>query len=90
MLELYNTNGRKVMTEKIDFDYKKVRLNKEEIIFTGGEETRIYTINGSLKFSYRFSKNVVDLIPTGYSRRYIALYDSGSEVIKLTHDNKKE
>ena len=90
LLELYNTNGRKVMTEKIDFSYKKVRLSKEEIIFTGGEETRIYTINGGLKFSCRFSKNVVDLIPTGYSRRYIALYDSGSEVIRLTHDNKKE
>lgn len=90
LLELYNTNGRKVMTEKIDFDYKKVRLSKEEIIFTGGEETRVYTINGHLKFSYRFTKNVVDLIPTGYSRRYIALYDSGSEVIKITHDNKKE
>lgn len=90
LLELYNTNGRKVMTEKIDFEYKKVRLSKEEIIFTGGEETRIYTISGNLKFSCQFSRNVVDLIPTGYSRRYIALYDSGSEVIKLTHDNKKE
>lgn len=90
ILELYNTNGRKVMSEEIDFDYKKVRISKDEIIFTGGEETRIYTIKGNLKFSYKFTKNVVDLIPTGYSKRYIALYDSGSEVIKLTHDNEKE
>lgn len=90
ILELYNTNGRKAMTQKIDFDYKKVRMSEDEIIFTGGEECRIYTIKGNLKFSCAFAKNVVDLVPTGYSRRYIALYDSGSEVIKLTHDNKKE
>ena len=90
VFELYNTNGRKVMTKEIDFDYERVRMSNDEIIFTGGTESRIYTMNGSLKFSYAFSKNVVDLIPTGYSRRYIALYDSGSEVIKLTHDNKKE
>lgn len=90
VLELYNTNGRKVMTKDIDFDYKKVRLSKEEIIFTGGTESRVYTIKGGLKFTYAFSKNVVDLIPTGYSRRYIALYDSGSEVIRITRENKKE
>lgn len=90
LLELYNTNGRKVMTRYIDFDYKKVRLTNDEIIFTGGTESRIYTIKGNLKFSYAFTKNVVDLIPTGYSRRYIVLYDSGSEVIKITHDKKKD
>ncbi len=90
VLELYNTNGRRVMSKDIDFDYKRVRLSNDEIIFTGGAESRIYTINGNLKFSYTFTKNVVDLVPTGYSRRYIVLYDSGSEVIKLTHDNKKD
>lgn len=90
VLELYNTNGRRVMSKDIDFDYKRVRLSNDEIIFTGGAESRIYTINGNLKFSYTFTKNVVDLVPTGYSKRYIVLYDSGSEVIKLTHDNKKD
>ena len=90
VFELYNTNGRRVMTRDVDFDYEKVRMSNDEIIFTGGSQSRIYTIKGSLKFSYEFAKNVVDLIPTGYSRRYIALYDSGSEIIKLTHDNKKD
>ena len=90
VLELYNTNGRKMMTQKLEFDYKKVRMSNDEIIFTGGSECRIYTVSGKLKFAYEFSKNVVDLVPTGYSRRYIALYDSGSEVIKLTHKDEKE
>ena len=90
VLEMYNTNGRRVMTKYIDFDYQKVRLNNDEIIFTGGTESRIYTIKGNLKFSYAFAKNVVDLVPTGYSRRYIVLYDSGSEVIKIMHNKKKD
>ncbi len=90
LLELYNTSGRKVLSKKIDFDYSKVRLSGDEIVFTGGAESRIYTTQGNLKFVHEFNKNVVDLIPTGYSRRYIALYDNGSEVIKLTHDNKRD
>lgn len=90
VLELYNTNGKKVMTKMIDFDYNNVRMTSDEIVFTGGAECRIYTVKGKLKFSYAFKKNVVDMIPTGYGKRYIVLYDSGSEVIRLTHESKKE
>lgn len=90
VLELYNLNGRKVMTKNVDFDYDNVRMIGEEIVFTGGTECRIYTVKGKQKFSYTFQKNVVDLIPTGYGRRYIILYDNGSEVIRLRHDSDKE
>lgn len=89
-LELYNTNGRKVMGQKIDFDYDNVRIIGDEIIFTGGTECRIYTTDGKQKFSCIFQKNVTDMIPTGYSRRYIVLYESGSEVIKLKHESQKD
>ena len=65
-------------------------MTSDEIVFTGGSECRIYTVKGKLKFSYAFKKNVVDMIPTGYGRRYIVLYDSGSEVIRLTHKSEKE
>lgn len=90
VLEIYNTSGRKVMTKKIDFEYENVRMNEEEIIFTGGSECRIFKLNGNLKFSYAFQKNVVDMVPTGVGSRYIVLYDSGSEVIRLKHESKKE
>lgn len=90
VLELYNTGGHKVMSQKIDFDYDNVRMSEDEIIFTGGTECRIYTLKGRLKFTYTFQKNVTDVVPTGYNRRYIVLYDNGSEVIKLKHESKKE
>lgn len=90
ILELYNTNGRRVMRQRIDFRYENVRMTDTEIVFTGGNECRIYTLKGGLKFSYTFNKNVVDMIPTGYSRRYIILYDNDSEVIRLTHVGDKE
>jgi len=90
VLELYNTNGRRVMSQKIDFGYENVRMTDKEILFAGGNQCRIYTIKGGLKFSYSFNKNVVDVIPTGYSRRYIVLYDNDSEVIRLQHVGEKE
>lgn len=90
VLELYNTNGRKVMSQKIDFGYENVRMTEKEILFCGGNQGRIYTIKGGLKFSYTFSKNVIDIIPTGYSRRYIILYDNDSEIIRLKHMGDKE
>ena len=90
ILELYNTNGRKVMSKKIDFSYEKVRMTDKEILFAGGNQCRIYTIKGGLKFNYSFNKNVVDIIPTGYSRRYIVLYQNDSEVIRLKHVGEQE
>jgi len=90
LLELYNTSGKRVLTKRIDFDYENVKMNGDEIVFTGGTECRIYTIKGKLKFSSTFQKNVVDMVPTGYNRRYIVLYDSGSEVVKLKHESEKE
>lgn len=90
VLEIYNTNGRNVMKQKIDFNYENVRMTDKEILFVGGNECRIYTLKGGLKFSYTFTKNVVDMIPTGYSRRYIVLYDNESEVIRLKHVGEKE
>lgn len=90
ILELYNTNGRRVMTKKIDFDYENVRMNEEEIVFTGGNECRVYTVKGKLKFSYTFQKNIVDMVPTGNGRKYIVLYEGSSEVIRLKHESKKD
>lgn len=90
VLKLYNTNGHEVLSKKIDIDYSNVRMNEEEIIFTGGTECKIYTLKGKLKFSYVFPKNVKDMVPTGYSKRYIVLYDSGSEVVRLKHKGVKE
>lgn len=90
VLKLYNLSGHETLNKEIDVEYDNVRMSEEEIIFTGGNESRIYTMNGKLKFSYVFSKNVKDLVPTGYSKRYIVLYDSGSEVIHLRHKREKE
>lgn len=90
VLELYNISGKRVLTKNIDINYENVKMNGDEIVFTGGTECRIYTSKGRLKFSCTFQKNVVDIVPTGYKRRYIVLYDSGSEVIKLKHESEKE
>ncbi len=90
VLDLYNTSGRKIMTQKIDFRYESIRMLQDEIVLTGGTQCEIYTVKGKLKFNYTFSKNVVDMIPTGYSNRYIVLYDSGSEVVRLKHVSEKE
>lgn len=90
LLELYSTSGKKVLSKNIDLNYENVRMNGDEIVFTGGTECRIYTIKGRLKFSYTFQKNVVDIVPTGYKSRYIVLYESGSEVVRLKHESEKE
>lgn len=90
VLYLYNMNGHEVLKKEIDIDYKKVKMTEDEIIFTGGNQARIYTMDGKVKFSCTFSKNVNDMIPTGYSKRYIVLYESGSEVVRLCHKSEKE
>lgn len=89
VLKLYNTSGHETLSKEIDMDYENVRMDEKEIIFTGGNECRVFTVTGKTKFSYTFSKAIKDLVPTGYSRRYIVLYENGSEVIKLKHESEK-
>lgn len=82
-LKAYNASGREVVSLDIDIPYKHIRATENRIIVSGDSECRIYDYNGALLFSYSFGKKLVNLIPMADKREYMAVFENGSEYIRL-------
>lgn len=83
-LKVYNTSGKQVVSIDVDIAYSHVHATKDRIIVSGDSECRIYDYNGNCLFSYSFAKKLLNLVPMGDKREYMAVYENGSEYIRLT------
>lgn len=89
-LKVYNTSGKEVVSIDIDIPYTHIHATESRIIVSGDSECRIYDYNGALIFSYSFAKKLVNLIPMTDKREYMAVYENGSEYIRLTVKKEEE
>lgn len=89
-LKAYNTSGKEVVSIDIDIPYTHIHTTESRIIVSGDSECRIYDYNGNQIFSYSFAKKLVNLIPMKDKREYMAVYEGGSEYIKLTTKKEEE
>lgn len=87
-LRVFDTSGNEKFSRSFDFTYHTIYATEEEIILVGASESRIYDFQGNLKFSYIFSKDVKNIIPTGSYRQYLVVYDDTTEVIRLQYTRK--
>lgn len=81
----YDLNGKQRFVKTIDFTYNNIYATESEIIIVGTSESRIYDMQGNLKFSYSFAKEVKNIVPTGSPLKYIVVYEDVTEVIKLQY-----
>lgn len=90
VLKAYDTGGREVVSIDIDIPYTHIHTTRSRIIVSGDSECRIYDYNGNQIFAYSFSKKLVNLIPMTDKREYMAVYEGGSEYIRLTSKKEEE
>ncbi|MBR6221958.1 MAG: hypothetical protein IKQ71_00825 [Lachnospiraceae bacterium] len=88
-IRAYNNKGRLTCQIDLDIAFNHISSTENYIIVTGDSECRIYDYSGRTVFAYSFPKRLVNLIPTANPKEYIALYEGGSEFIKLIY-NKEE
>lgn len=89
-LRVFDTNGNERFSKTLNFTYNNIYATEEEIIIVGSSESRIYSFQGNLKFSYSFPKEVNNIIPTGSALRYIVVYDDTTEIVKLQYTAEEE
>lgn len=82
LLRLYNTSGREVMQQKLDFTYNSVDLVDGRISFYGTRSLHVYTTSGVCKFSGDYAEAVKELFAIG-TYRYVAVTDKDMELIRL-------
>ena len=83
-LVLYNLNGKKTLTKKIDYKYDKVYISGEEIIFLSDLEGIILRNTGSEKLHSKFSKRMDYVFKVDEKNTYIFINETNIEKIKLT------
>ncbi len=89
-LRVFDTNGNEKFSKAINFTYNNIYATEEEIIIVGNAESRIYSFQGNLKFSYSFPREVNNIVSTGFPQRYIVVYDDTTEIIKLRYTKEDD
>lgn len=75
-LEVYNTNGQKVLTLPFDMDYREILFYEDEIIIYNDIDCLIYTMDGSVRYSGAFIRAVQLLVPTAKDQLTVVTSDS--------------
>ncbi len=81
-LIVYNLKGDKVLDKKMDFDYREIYLEGEEIIMYDHVSCIVMKMNGTVKFSHTFDSNIVALYPINDLDQYY--YVSDKEIAKIS------
>lgn len=81
---IYDLNGNKAFTKKIDFDYDKIHMTEDEIIMYNETSCVIMKLNGKTKFEYTFSMGIEALYQSNHFNRYYLVTESDILDIELT------
>ncbi len=81
-LVIYNLKGDKVLDKKLDFDYREINLEGEEIIMYDNVSCIVMKMNGTVKFSHTFDSNIVALYPINDLDQYY--YVSDKEIAQIS------
>lgn len=82
-IDVYNTSGSIVASQKFDLDYTDILLNKDLIIIYNANECRIYNTSGSKKFEGFFKNSVITISPDKKKDRYLFVSGTKTDEIKF-------
>lgn len=82
-VEVYSTNGSKVMDRTIDMDFDIIKLSGKNILIYDDMSCKIIAFNGNERFEYRFKEAIVDIMPTEKFREYLIITNNTVKRIKI-------
>ena len=80
---LYDTEGKKKLSQKVDADYTSVQICEDEILLNSATKCVVYRTNGVKKFSKNLSSKISYFFPGQKTNRYFLIQDSKIKTIKL-------
>lgn len=81
---LYNTAGKKVLSQEFTGDYANVKIEDGKIIMYDGKKCSIFTRLGIHRFDGEINSNILEIFPTSGLNKYIVMSENGMEIIRLT------
>ena len=81
---LYNTSGKKVLSEEFTGDYTNAKIEKGQVIMYDGKKCCIFTRFGLHRFNGEINSNILEIFPVAGINKYIVMSENGMEIIRLS------
>lgn len=82
-LDVYHKSGEFRQSIEFDIDYRDILFREDQIIIYNESECRIYNSNGMEKYSGRFEKSALVLIPQSNAYRYMIVTPDSIDTVEL-------
>lgn len=82
-LRLYDANGTKVLSQKVQDEYTNVRVEGEEVIMFDGQKCSIYTKNGVHRFEGEMNVYIYGMLPVSGINKYMVMSPDGIQTVRL-------
>lgn len=80
---LYNTAGRKVMSEDFVGDYTHAKIDGGKVLMYDGKKCSVFTRTGIHRFEGEISSNILEMFPTTGINKYIVMSENGMEIVRF-------
>lgn len=78
--EIYNLNGKKVLTYETERKYTSIQIVKDHVLFYNDNSCLLLTMTGKEKFSYTFDKKLKLIAPLSITRYTMVTESTMSEI----------
>ncbi len=82
-LRLYNTAGKKVLSENFTEEYNYVKLCGSQIIMYDGRRCSIYMRSGIKRFEGEMRSHILEIFPVAGVNKYVVINANGMEHVRL-------
>ncbi len=80
---LFNTSGKKVLSEDFTGDYANVKISGSQVLMYDGKKCSVFTRTGIHKYDGELSGNILEIFPVLGVNKYIVMNADGMEVIRF-------
>ena len=80
---LFNTSGKKVLSEDFTGDFSGVKLSGGQVLMYDGKKCSVYTRTGIHKYDGELDSNILEIFPVLGVNKYIVMNANGMEVIRF-------
>lgn len=89
-MQIYDTNGQVVLEKAVDYNYDKVEMGQDEMIFYSGDSCNIVRTRGSEKLDCTFENEISAFFSVESSDNYVLIDGENINEIHLTGRKKGE
>lgn len=80
---LFNTSGKKLLSQEFVGDYSNVKIDQGQVIMYDGKKCRVFAKNGLEKFDGEMSEPIYEMFPVVGVNKYVVMSPNGMNVIRF-------